>query len=126
MWQAALYALVLAIAGFLTVRSRKDEKPEYAAKRVESANGNGNGNGYSAAIAAEGKRLDMLDRRVDRLEADLKAEIAEQSEAILTAISRAQLEANARFGMQSDLIVGLRKDVDRLLSSQTGNGAKHG
>lgn len=83
MWQAALYGLVLALAGFLTIRSRKDEKPEYAEKRVET-NGNGNGNGASyklIAVTAESAnaRLERLedDRRLilerfDRLDTELK------------------------------------------------------
>lgn len=101
--------------------SRKQESPVYAEQRATGSTSND----YSLAITAESKRVDMLSQKVDEMGASFKKALTEQSEEILGAISRATMETNQRFTTQSDLIVGLRDDVDKLFRSQNGNGSHH-
>lgn len=123
--EKAITILTIILTALATVLSRQKDGQDYAATRAYAPSTNGNGNGYSAAINAESKRLDMLDRRVDRLDSGLREALHEQGEQILAAISRMSMETNERFRIQNEIIGDLRKDVDKILMSQNGNGSKH-
>jgi len=122
--EKAITILTIIFSALATVLSRRKDNPKYAPAKL--SDGTTGEFGFGAAISSESKRVDMLDRRVDRLEKDLREQIEEQGEAILAAITRASMENNQRFNTQNDVIQGLRRDVDKMLLSQNGNGPKHG